>query len=119
MISDCLMKSSLMVTDFSSVAFDLIYQRKPVIIYIPDYEDPNIKNLYSDNYYNLINSLGNGTIYFENKFDNIKEVINKIIYYINNDFKLEKKIEEFYDGFELKCKPNNIQTFIDIVKNII
>lgn len=119
MISDCLMKSSLMVTDFSSVAFDLIYQRKPVIIYIPDYEDPNIKNLYSDNYYNLINILGNGTIYFENKFDNIKEVINKIIYYINNDFKLEKKIEEFYDGFELKCKPNNIQTFIDIVKNII
>ena len=118
MISDCLMKSSLMVTDFSSVAFDLIYQRKPVIIYIPDYEDPNIKNLYSDNYYNVIKSLGNGTIYFENKFNDFKEVINKIIYYINNDFKLEKKIEEFYDGFELKCEPNNIQTFIDILKKI-
>ena len=78
LISDCLMKSNLLVTDFSSVAFDFIYQRKPVIIYIPDYKDPKIKDIYSANYYNLIKSLGNGTIYFENQFYNIEDVVNKI-----------------------------------------
>ena len=41
-ISDTLMKSNLLITDFSSVIFDFIYQKKPIIIYIPDSEDPNI-----------------------------------------------------------------------------
>ena len=45
MISNALMKSSLIVTDFSSVIFDFIYQKKPAIIYIPDYNDPKIKDL--------------------------------------------------------------------------
>ena len=118
LISDCLMNSSLLVTDFSSVAFDFIYQKKPVIIYIPDYEDPNIKDLYSDEYFNIIKSLGNKTIYFENQFYQSKDVANKILFYINNKFKLEKNIDKFYDSFEFKCKKNNIQYFIDYIKNL-
>ena len=118
LISECLMKSSLMVTDFSSVTFDFIYQRKPVIIYIPDYKDPKIKDLYSENYYNLIKNMGNGTIYFENKFNEIKDVVDKIIFYLKTDFKLDSKLERFYNSFEFKCKKNNIQAFIDYIKNI-
>ena len=76
MVSECLMKSSLLVTDFSSVIFDFVYQKKPVIIYIPDYADPLIKNLYWEDYYNLIRSLGNGTIYFENQFYTPQDVVN-------------------------------------------
>ena len=118
MISNILIKSSLIVTDFSSVIFDFIYQKKPAIIYIPDYNDPKIKDLYSENYYNLIKSLGNGTIYFENKFDNINDAVDKIIFYVNNDFKLEKKIEKFYNSFGFKCQNNNIQLFIEYIKNL-
>ena len=118
MISDLLMESSLMISDFSSVIFDFIYQKKPVIIYIPDYEDPDIKELYSEAYYNLIKSLGNGTIPFENKFYNSQDVVDKIIFYINNNFKIENKLELFYESFELKCKKNNIQFFIDYIKDL-
>jgi len=118
MISNALMKSSLIVTDFSSVIFDFIYQKKPAIIYIPDYNDPKIKDLYSENYYNLIKSLGNGTIYFENKFYNVNDVVDKIISYINNGFKLEKKIKKFYNSFGFKCQNNNIQLFIEYLKNL-
>ena len=50
-------------------------------------------------YYELIQSLKNGTIYFENKFFYIKDVVNKIKYYINNNFILETKLEKFYDAF--------------------
>ena len=116
MISTCLLESSLIVSDFSSVIFDFIYQKKPVIIYIPDYNDTHIKDLYSGDYYNLIKNLGNGTIYFENQFYNTRDVIDKIIFYINNNFKVEKKIEKFYDSFEFNCGNNIIQRFIDNLK---
>ena len=40
----------------------------PFIMYIPDAIDPEIKNVYESKYYELINSLKNGTIIFENKY---------------------------------------------------
>lgn len=117
-ISDILMKSNLLITDFSSVTFDFIYQRKPIIIYIPDSEDPSNKKNYHEDYYNLINRMRNGAIHFENKYNTVEQVINKIIYYINNDFKLESNIKQFYDSFEFKCG-NNTQSFIEYIKNMI
>ena len=79
-ISDTLMKSNLLITDFSSVIFDFIYQKKPIIIYIPDSEDPNIKDKYDNDYFDLINTIKNGTIHLENKYNTTEQVINKIIY---------------------------------------
>ena len=114
-IFECLSKTNLIVSDFSSVIFDLIYRRKPFIIYIPDLEDPKIKDLYIKNYYNLIESIKNGTIEFENKCFSINETINKIIYYINNNFSLEINMEKFYNEFNFK-KGKNINKFINYLK---
>ena len=111
-ISECLSKTSLAITDFSSIIFDLIYRKKPYIIYIPDSNDPNIKDIYKQDYYYLIESMKNGTINFENKYFNINETVEKIIYYINNNFKLEKKLEKYYESFEFKTG-NNIDKFIN------
>ena len=90
----------------------MIYRRKPFIIYLPDGNDPNIKELYKPDYYHLINSMKNGTLQFENVYFNINETVNKIIYYIHNKFKLEKRLEKFYDSFSFK-KVNNINKFIE------
>ena len=116
-ISNCLSKIGLVVSDFSSIIFDSIYRRKPFIIYIPDANDHNIKDIYDDDYYQLIESLKNGTIYFENKFFNINLVIEKIIYYINNNFTLEKNLVKFYDIFELN-QNTNINNFIKYLANL-
>ena len=116
-ISECLTKTSLVVTDFSSIVFDIMYRKKPFIIYVPDSNDPKIKEIYTKDYYELIESLNNGTIYFENKYFNINETINKIIYYINNNFTIDPKLEYFYNSFEFKSG-NNINKFIDYLKNI-
>ena len=116
-ISECLSKTSLAITDFSSIIFDLIYRKKPYIIYIPDSNDPNIKDIYKQDYYYLIESMKNGTINFENKYFNINETVEKIIYYINNNFKLEKKLEKYYESFEFKTG-NNIDKFINYLKNL-
>ena len=117
-IFECLKKTSLVVTDFSSIIFDLIYKRKPFIIFIPDSNDPQIKDNYVRNYYDLIQCLKNGTIEFENKYFNIKETVNKIIFYINNNFCLDQKLSIFYDNLGIKSD-NNINKFIDYITNVI
>jgi hypothetical protein len=117
-ISECLSKINLIITDFSSIIFDIIYRRKPFIIYIPDADDPEIENIYEKTYFDLIQSLKNGTIIFENKYFNLIEVVNKIIYYISNNFNLETKLEKFYDSFEFK-KGNNTIEFINYISNLI
>ena len=116
-IVECLTNSSLIISDFSSVIFDLIYQKKPFIIYIPDLEDPNIKDLYTQEYLEIINSLKNGSIFFENKCFNIKDVIKKILYYINNNFKLEKQLLHFYNNFEFKGK-NHVNNLINYLEHL-
>ena len=117
-VSKCLTESSLLISDFSSIIFDMIYQKKPFIMYIPDAYDPNIKDFYDKGYYDIINGLKNGSIYFENKFLSLNETINKIIFYINNDFKLESRLINFYNEFEFNCN-DNTKTFINYLKNNI
>jgi CDP-glycerol glycerophosphotransferase (TagB/SpsB family) len=117
-ISSILIKSSLLVTDFSSITFDFIYQRKPVIMYIPDLKDPMIKKIYDEDYYELIKDIKTGKIYFENRLNSPKQVINKIIYYINHNFKLEHNLKEYYNSFQLKCEKNITQSFIKYIENL-
>ena len=116
-IAECLSKSSLAVSDFSSIIFDFMYRSKPFIIYIPDAEDPYLKDIYKKEYYELIESMKNGTIYFENKYFYINETVNKIIYYINNNYNLDIKLKLFYDSFGFK-KENSINKFINYLQNL-
>ena len=116
-IIDYIEKSNLFITDFSSIIFDFIYQKKPYIIYIPDSNDNLINKKYKKNYCDLIQSMKNDTIKFENKFFNIDSVINKILFYLNNNFNLEDKLKIFYDSLNL-TKNNNIYEFIKYIKNI-
>ena len=116
-IAECLSKSSLAVSDFSSIIFDFMYRSKPFIIYIPDAEDPYLKDIYKKDYYELIESMKNGTIYFENKYFYINETVNKIIYYINNNYNLDIKLKLFYDSFGFK-KENSINKFIYYLQNL-
>ena len=116
-ILTCLMKCDLIISDFSSVIFDLMYRKKPFIIFIPDSDDKNISELYDDDYVGVINGLKNDTIKFENKFFNIEDTIKKMIYYINNNFQLDSKLRTFYKIFNLNHK-NNINRIIDYLKSI-
>lgn len=116
-ISDCLMKANLLISDFSSIIFDMIYQNKPYIMFIPDANDKEIRYTYEKGYFELIESLKNGSLYFQNIFFNIKETVQKTIYYIENNFILDSKLKKFYDSFELKCN-NNTDKFINYLINL-
>ena len=56
-ILECLTKSDLIITDFSSIIFDIMIRFKPYIIYIPDSEDPKISKIYNKNYFDIIKNL--------------------------------------------------------------
>lgn len=111
-IAECLSKTNLVLTDFSSVIFDLIYKRKPFILYIPDANHPSIEDIYIRHNYELIQCLKNGTIKFENQYFGINEAINKTIYYINNNFSLDEQLRIFYDNLGIKSD-NNLDKFIN------
>ena len=110
-IAECLSKTNLVVTDFSSIIFDMIYRKKPYIIYIPDLNDPSIKKSYKLISYNMIKNFRNHDFDFENIYLDINSTIDKINYYINNNFLLEARLNKFYDEFNF-TKKNIMNDFI-------
>ena len=96
----------------------MIYQKKPIVMFIPDAYDIKIKYLYEAGYYDIINGLKNGSIYFENKFFSVKDTVNKTTFYIKNNFKLERNVNIFYDSFQLDCT-NSTNKFINYLINHI
>ena len=118
-ISTILSNTSLIVTDFSSIIFDIIYREKPFIIFIPDSNDPTINDIYLSSYSKLINDMKDGTISFQNTFFSIKDTIKKINFYIKNNFNLEPKLKLFYKSFGFKKENNtNILLFHLFLINI-
>ena len=115
-ILECLKISDLVVTDFSSIIFDVIVRNKPYILYIPDSEDNELIKKYNKTYYDIINGLKNRTIYFENIFFNINETICEILYYIKNNFLLDEDLKLFYKSFNFKGGKNAIN-IINYLKN--
>ena len=100
-ISDCLSKTSLIVTDYSSIIFDMIYRRKPYIIFIPDAYDPEIKINYLKTSYNIIKKFKYNHFSFEN---------------IDNRFELDLELIKLYNDFKFKHS-NTKKEFIDYLLN--
>ena len=116
-IFNTIMNSNLLITDFSSIIFEFMYQKKPFIMFIPDSEDPNINKLYNSDYFHLIRDLKEGKIDFMNKYFTINQTVYKIINYIEIDFNIEKEMIEFYQSFNLTCE-NNTKKFINYLENL-
>ena len=111
-IAECLSKTQLVVTDYSSIIFDMIYRRKPYIIFIPDLKDPLIKYNYKDFCYNIIKNLTLNDFDFQNIYFDISSTVNKINYYIDNNFELDMKLKDFYEEFNF-TNGNSINELIN------
>ncbi|UUV19294.1 CDP-glycerol glycerophosphotransferase family protein [Fusobacteria bacterium ZRK30] len=87
-----LKENKLMITDYSSVAFDFAYLNKPVIFYQFDYEN-FLKVREKAGYIDVKKDL------FGFRTENEEKVVEKIIEYLEKDFKLEKNYSEKVDNF--------------------
>ena len=116
-ISECLAKTNLIVSDFSSIIFDIMSRDKPFVLYVPDENDPTLYKYYTDDYINLIKDMKSGRIKFKNKCNTIKETVNMIIKYINNNFEIEPDLKKFYKSFNFKTNNNSIE-FVEYLTNL-
>ena len=110
-IQDLINKTDLLITDFSSLYFDIAYRKRGVIYYQFDTNEYR-KNQLKEGYFSYEKD-GFGDI-----LTNSNEVINKVIYYIDNNFKVEdiylKRMNMF---FERKDK-NNCRRILDEIERI-
>ena len=117
-LSECLSKTNLVVTDFSSIMFDLMYRNKPFVIYLPDADDPLIDQLYTLDYINLIRRMNKREFDIANICNNVEETVDKIIFYIKNKFTIDSELKKFFDYIGIKREGSNIQKFIDYLTDL-
>lgn len=95
------------VTDLSSVAFDFMFQNKPVIFWIPDKDDPQL-NHQDDQDGGKIDSALSSRSNFPNAVNTVDEVIEKLLYYLKRNFVLEDEFKEkstkYFDNRDHFCE---------------
>jgi len=101
-IQELLTESALLVTDYSSVAMDFAYMKKPLIYYQFDYEEFR-SNQYAEGFFSYKRD-GFGPVIEEET-----ELVNKIIDYAENKFKNEEKYQKRHQAFFPLYDANNSQ----------
>lgn len=108
-VNEKLMESALLITDYSSVSWDMHYLNKPVLFYQFDYQDyMNLTGSYIDIKENL----------FGNSSSTIDELINQVQIAIENNFIPEEKFKLIRSkNFDFVDKSNSKRIFEEISKS--
>ena len=94
-ISEYIRKSNILITDFSSISFDFLYQDKPVIFITPDLNDPQLSESDRCKVQESYNNTRN-LCYYANNIDDIIEFVHQSEL---DNFKNNKDINIRYDKF--------------------
>lgn len=108
-LNQLLMKSSMLITDYSSVAWDMYYQKKPVVFY---QFDINEYNKHQGSYLNMENDL------FGDRAFEKEDLINLIDRYASRSFKEKDKYKKMRDKyFKYNDKKNASRAYRAIMDN--
>ena len=109
-ISDLLKETDMLITDYSSVFFDIAYQYKPICYFQPDYKEFR-KNQYGEGYFDF-NNLGFGKVSI-----NVDDLITNVLEIINNDFVMDKEYQEKVNRFFIYNDSSNCdRIYSEIIK---
>ena len=97
--------SDILITDYSSVAFDFAYLKKPIIYFQPN-----------DDYHHGKGYFDFETMGFGEVIEDKEQLFNKIDYYLNNDFKMEDKYVERVNEFFKFTDKNNCERVYNWIK---
>ena len=106
-LNSILIKCDYLITDYSGVVFDFLYLKKPIILYVPDYEEFLIKNGFN---LNII----------EKEISRVAKNIDELIHLIKDANFQNKKIDNNKQMLlnEVFPKKNNgIQKILEILKS--
>ena len=102
---------SLFITDFSSISIDFMFLNKPSLFYLIDLKD---KIKFEEREYMQYDY----EHYFGNVFVNQKELIERVKYYANREFKIDNELKKNYESL-FYYKKNITEKIIDIINEII
>ncbi|QBO36607.1 hypothetical protein EQG49_09030 [Periweissella cryptocerci] len=108
-VNEEIMKSSLMITDYSSVAWDTFYMHKPVIFYQFDLER------YLDSWGSYLNM---DTELFGPRVQDVDQVVDAIAQIVTADFKLDTQYEPMYQKYFIAHDQQNSQRIFDAVNTM-
>lgn len=110
-IQELLNKADLLITDYSSIFFDIAYRKRPIIYYQFDLNKYR-ENQLPEGYFSYEND-GFGEILKDSK-----AVIEKIKEYIKNDFKIENVYLERMEKFFARRDTNNCKRILEEIEKI-
>ena len=110
-IQDLINRTDLLITDFSSLYFDIVYRKRPIIYYQFDY-DKYRKNQLEEGYFSYEKD-GFGDV-----FENSDLIVNKIKYYIDNNFKIEDEYSKRMDSFFARKDKENCKRILEEIEKL-
>ena len=105
-VNELLMRASLLITDYSSVAWEMYYQNKPTLFYHFDIDD---YNKYQGSYLDMEHEL------FGDKAMNPNELIDQIKKYIETDFEHPKQYVEMRNKYFSFVDDKNCERTFDAI----
>lgn len=109
---DIFAKSALIVTDYSSVAFDFAYLRKPVLYCQFDKEQFFSQHIFEQGYFDYERD-GFGEVSYDKE-----ALVNHLIEYMKNDCVLKEKYEKRINNFFAFNDRNNCQRVYEAIKEL-
>ena len=109
--SEIFSKSSLLISDYSSVPFDFAYLKKPCIYTQFDRENFFNTHIYTSGYFSYEKD-GFGPVINE-----YEKLVDEIIKYIENDCKIEKKyLDRIEKSYKYTDRKNSERVYNEIKK---
>ncbi|MFB7141968.1 CDP-glycerol glycerophosphotransferase family protein [Gottfriedia sp. NPDC056225] len=108
-VNEFLMKSSMLITDYSSVAWEMYYQKKPTLFFQFDIDK---YTKFQGSYLDMEKEL------FGERSLTVQDLIQQIEKYVNRDFKEEEEYAEMRKKyFKYIDQNNSLRTFDYILEN--
>ncbi|MEI6856691.1 CDP-glycerol glycerophosphotransferase family protein [Psychrilyobacter sp.] len=105
-VNELLMESNMLITDYSSVAWEMYYQNKPVIFYQFD----------SQRMFDLRGRYMEDNEFFGDIVRDIEGLKNELAYYIENDFAEKEEFILFKDNYlKYRDKNNSKRVYEEII----
>lgn len=110
-IQDLINKASLFITDYSSIFMDIAYRKVPMVFYQFDRNEYREKQL-PEGYFSYEKD-GFGDV-----LETTNDIIDKVEYYINNNFEIEEKYAKRMDKFFERKDKNNCKRILEEIERI-
>ena len=108
-IRDLLKSSKLMITDYSSVFFDMVYMKKPVIFYQFDKEKYR-KYQYGEGYFDYDNNK------FGRSYISSEDVVRELEYFVENKYHVSEEYINEHERIFKYYDTNNSMRIYDILR---